>query len=137
MSLKKNPLKLFVIVFVLVLVFGIGGSVFLRNYKERNSPEKFSATVSETYDTFPQILNEPVRSIAVGSDFSFSPRIVPMDDSVSLKLLDSPGWLILNDMLLGGSPDAVGSFSFVLRLEKDGKYIDEEFFLVVTDEVNE
>ncbi len=140
MSLKKNPLKLFVLVFTLVLVFGILGSVFLRNYKEQKNPEKFLETevsMDERYEKFPQILNEPVRNVTLGDSFSFSPKVVPMDDRVNLSLLSAPEWLGLENSEVRGTPTTVGSFSFILRLEKGGEYIDEEFFLVVMDGTDE
>lgn len=140
MSLKKNPLQLFALVFVLILVFGVVGSVLLRNYKEQKNPEKFlekEILINETHEAFPQILNEPVRNVTLGSLFTFSPRIVPIDEKVNLSLLSGPEWLALENSEVVGTPTTLGSFSFILRLEKDGEYIDEEFFLIVTDASDE
>ena len=137
MSLKKNPLILFVFVFGLILLFGIVGSIFLRSYKEKNSPEKFVDEISTTYESFPQIVNFPSKSIVLGSRFVFTPRIVPLDSSVKLTLLDAPEWLSLDGFVVSGTPKNEGSESFVLRIEKNGEYVDQEFHLVVTESFNE
>ncbi len=139
MGIKNEPLKLFAIMFVLILSLGIGGSIFLRSYSEKKYPERFDEPSQESmYDkSFPQIVNIPSRSILVDDDFSFAPRLSPADNSVKLELIDSPEWLFLEDDVIYGVPKEVGTVSFVLRVEKGGRYVDQEFFLVVTNEKDE
>ncbi len=137
MNPKVKPTKLFVIVFTLFLFFGVIGSIILRNYNERKYPERFvdeAEIVTEGYDkSFPQVINEPASGAIIGETFTFTPRVAPSDDSITLRLLDSPDWLTFDGVEVSGTPSEVGSFSFILRIEKDGLYVDEEFFLVVTD----
>lgn len=140
MSFEKKGLKLFLFVFTFVLIFGITGSILLKNYKEEKIvEEEFSDDVysDDTYDVFPQIINIPPRSVEINTEFFFNPKIVPMDDDVKLTLLDSPQWLVLDGIVVKGFPDEKGTFGFVLRVEKDGRYVDEEFYLVVIDEFDE
>ncbi len=137
MKPKVKPIRLFVIVFSLFLLFVITGSILLRNYNEKKYPERFVdeiEIVNEGYDkSFPQIINEPVGGVPVGETYTFTPRVAPSDDLISLSLLDSPGWLTFDGVEVRGTPSEVGSFSFILRIEKEGLYVDEEIFLVVTD----
>jgi hypothetical protein len=140
MSSSKRSIKLFFVIFTLVLAFGVIASIALRLYNEKKSPEKFNEGTElnqENYHNFPRIDNLPTRNVTLGSNFTYAPKIVPIDSSVKLSLLDSPEWLNLDGFLLSGVPSEVGTAKLVLRLEKDGKYIDEEFFLVVTEALNE
>jgi hypothetical protein len=139
MSFEKKRLKLFLFVFTFVLIFGITGSIFLKNHKESKIVEEFSDETysDDSYDVFPQIVNMPPRSVEVNTEFSFNPKIVPMDDDVKVALLDSPQWLVLDGIVVRGVPDEKGTFSFVLRIERDGRYVDDEFYLVVIDEIDE
>lgn len=139
MSFEKKRLKLFLFVFTFVLIFGITGSIFLKNHKESKIVEEFGDDIysDDSYDVFPQIVNMPPRSVEVNTEFSFNPKIVPMDDDVKVALLDSPQWLVLDGIVVRGVPDEKGTFSFVLRIERDGRYVDDEFYLVVIDEIDE
>ncbi len=138
MEKREKPLKTFMIVFFLFMFFGILGAVLLRNYNMENSPELFVEEVELTSrENFPQIVNAPSRSIFLGEVFSFSPTVVPLDESVKLSLLGAPEWLVLDEDVVRGVPAEVGEFSFVLRVEKDGRYIDQEFFLIVSDNLDE
>ncbi len=138
MKPKVKPIKLFIIVFALLMLFGITGSVLLRNYNERKYPERFvddEDVVSEQgYDkSFPQIINEPSRSAIVGEVYTFTPRVSPSDDMTNLVLLEAPDWLVFDGMTINGTPDEPETTSFILRIEKEGHYVDEEFFLVVSN----
>ena len=138
MKPKVKPIKLFVIVFALFLLFGITGSILLRSYNERKYPERFvdnvEVTDQEGYDkSFPQIINEPSRSVSIGENYTFTPRIAPSDDEVNLTLLEAPEWLVFDGIVISGTPNEIETTSFVLRVEKGGRYVDEEFFLVVSD----
>lgn len=138
MKPKVKPIKMFVIVFALFLFFGITGSIFLRSYNEKKYPERFLDEVEvfndQGYDkSFPQVINEPSRSAFVGEDYAFTPRIAPSDDKVNLTLLEGPEWLVFDGNVVSGIPSEAGTTNFVLRLEKEGRYVDEEFFLVVSD----
>lgn len=139
MSFEKKRLKLFLFVFTFVLIFGITGSIFLKNHKESKIVEEFGDDIysDDSYDVFPQIVNMPPRSVEVNTEFSFNPKIVPMDDDVKVALLDSPQWLVLDGIVVRGVSDEKGTFSFVLRIERDGRYVDDEFYLVVIDEIDE
>ena len=142
MKPKVKPVKMFVIVFALFLFFGITGSILLRSYNEKKYPERFLDDVEvvndQGYDkSFPQIVNEPSRSAFVGEDYTFTPRIAPSDDDVNMTLLEGPEWLVFDGVVVSGTPSEIETTSFVLRLEKEGRYVDEEFFLVVNDGVYE
>ncbi len=138
MEKREKPLKTFVIAFSVFLFFGILGAVLLRNYNMENSPELFVEEVESTsYESFPQIVNVPPRSIFLDEEFSFSPTVVPFEDPVKLSLLGAPEWLVLDEDVVKGIPVEVGEFSFVLRVEKDGRYVDQEFFLIVNDSLDE
>lgn len=141
MNPKGKSIKLFVIAFVLFLLFGIVGSVLLRNYNEEKYPERFIDTVEsldETYDkSFPQIINEPPRGSFVGEVYDFTPRVAPADNVTNLTLLDGPEWLVMEGAVLTGVPSDVGTENFTLRVEKDGRHVDWEFFLVVSEGINE
>ena len=141
MNIKDSPLKLFVIVFILVLFFGITGSILLRSYNERKYPERFvneAEIVQKGYDrSFPQIINEPPRSTVVGESFIFKPRLAPEGNDVNLQLLNAPEWLVLEDVVITGVPAEEGVFTFTLRIEKEGRYVDEEFRLIVIENSDE
>jgi hypothetical protein len=141
MNLKDKPLKLFFILFALVLFLGITGSVLLRSYNEKKYPERFVndvENVNEGYDkSFPQIVNAPSRSVEVGELFTFTPRVAPASDAVVLSILEAPDWLVFDGSVVSGTPQKKETVSFVIRVEKDGRYIDQEFFLVVIDDTDE
>ncbi len=130
-------MKFFIMIFVLFMFLVVVGSVILRNYNERKYPERFVDEVEvmdEGYDkSFPQIINEPVNSVIIGETYTFTPRVAPSDDSINLTLLQSPNWLTFDGVVVSGTPNELGTVSFILRIEKEGLYVDEEFFLVVTD----
>ena len=137
MEPKTKPMKFFIMIFVLFMFLVVVGSVILRNYNERKYPERFVDEVEvmdEGYDkSFPQIINEPVNSVIIGETYTFTPRVAPSDDSINLTLLQSPNWLTFDGVVVSGTPNELGTVSFILRIEKEGLYVDEEFFLVVTD----
>jgi len=54
-----------------------------------------------------------------------------------LSLVESPEWLEINDDVISGIPNREGSYTFVLRVEREGKYTEQEFYLVVTGVENE
>ncbi len=132
MSFKEKPLKLFVLVFTIVLLVGITGSVFLKSYKERGS-ESFE----KGFVSFPQIVNSPSRSLILGSEFVFVPKVVPSDGDISVTLLEAPEWLVLQDMVIRGIPNEQGVFDFMIRLEKEGRYVDYEYSLIVSENFDE
>jgi hypothetical protein len=141
MNLKDKPLKLFFIMFALVLFLGITGSVLLRSYNEKKYPERFvnqTENVNDGYDkSFPQIVNAPSRSVEFGELFTFTPRVAPASDAVVLSILEAPDWLVFDGSVVSGTPQKKETESFVIRVEKDGRYIDQEFFLVVIDDTDE
>ncbi len=141
MDSEKKSLKLFFVLFLLILFLGILGSFFLRQYSEEKNSEGFVddvELVESSYDRdFPQIINEPSRSVFVDELFVFQARVSPMDDFVFLDLLEAPDWLVFEEGLVKGVPEEVGTASFILRVEKDGRYVDNEFFLVVKPVDNE
>lgn len=140
MNFKNNPLKLFVIVFTLLLFFVFVGSFFLRSYYEKKYPDRFldCEVVEDGYDrSFPQIVNLPVRNINLGENFTYTPRVAPEDSLVTLSLLEGPEWLNWEDGVIYGVPERMGQISFTLRLEKEGRYVDQEFFLIINGERNE
>lgn len=138
MESKRKSLKTFFLVFFLFLLFGISGAVFLRKHNEENRPELFvEETEVVSRESFPEIINVPARNIFLEEEFLFSPNVVPFEESVKLSLLKAPEWLELNDMVVSGVPTDVGEFEFVLRVEKDGRYIDQEFFLIVSENGDE
>ncbi len=140
MGFKGKSLKLFFVVFILVFLFGTLGSVLLRKYNEGNSPEKFfkeNQIIENQVQAFPRIENMPSRNIVIDSTFTFAPKIVPMDEGIKLALLNSPDWLKLENSIVSGIPEELGTFKFVLRVEKGGEYVDQEFYLIVIEDENE
>ncbi len=140
MGYKNKSLKSFFITFVVVLVFGIVGSSLLKDYKQKKYPEKFvdeSVAVETDYNVFPQIVNVPSRSVELGDEFTFNPRIIPSENNVKLNLLNGPDWMFFDGTRVFGTPTEVETVSFILRLEQGGEYVDREFYLVVTENVDE
>jgi len=140
MGYKNRSLKSFFITFFFVLVFGIVGSMFLKDYKQKKYPEKFvdeSVAVERNYNAFPQIINVPSRSVELGDEFTFNPRIIPSENDAKLNLLNGPDWMSFDGTIVSGIPKEVETVSFILRLEQGGEYVDREFYLVVTENTDE
>jgi hypothetical protein len=132
-----KSVKSFVVVFVLIITLGSTIAVFLRLRNEKNMHDEVEGKIQTEYTIIPKIVNIPARSVAVGSEFVFVPRVVPKNNENKLSLVESPEWLEINDDVISGIPNREGSYTFVLRVEREGKYTEQEFYLVVTGVENE
>ncbi len=132
-----KSVKSFVVVFVLIITLGSTIAVFLRLRNEKNMHDEVEGKIQTEYIVIPKIVNIPARSVTVGSEFVFVPRVVPTHNDNQLSLVESPEWLKIDGDVISGIPNEEGSYIFVLRVEREDKYTEQEFYLVVTGVENE